>query len=129
MKNDERKGLQTLDEVLDSMTPLTPELEEELERELMMSGTETIINGCRFVCTCSMCPEQYDVFFNDQYVAYVRKRHGHLAAHPVIDHEIQWDEEFYSEDSGDPYDGVIENREDTLKNIAREIKKHILLPK
>lgn len=31
-----------------------------------------------FKCTCCACPEQYDVFYNDKQVAYVRLRHGYL---------------------------------------------------
>jgi hypothetical protein len=118
-----------LDKVLDAAVPFTPEIEEKLEKELLRVGTRINIFGFDFVCTCFACPEQYDIYFNDRYVAYLRKRHGHLAAYPVIDGEIQWDNAFYKEESGDPYDGVIENRVEVFKNITREIKKHFVLPK
>ena len=35
-------------------------------------------NKLVFKCTCRACPEQYDVFYNDKQVAYVRLRHGYL---------------------------------------------------
>lgn len=44
--------------------------------------TDIIINGCRLICTCSACPEQYDVFdeTTKQQVGYLRLRHGHFRA-------------------------------------------------
>jgi hypothetical protein len=30
--------------------------------------------------TCFMCPEQYNVYLNDEKVAYLRLRHGHFTA-------------------------------------------------
>jgi hypothetical protein len=39
------------------------------------------ILGYRLVCTCSACPEQYDVFDKDgKQVGYLRLRHGHFRA-------------------------------------------------
>ena len=32
----------------------------------------------QFDCTCFACPEQYDVLYNGNVVAYVRLRHGYL---------------------------------------------------
>lgn len=32
----------------------------------------------KFECTCFACPEQYDVFYNGNVVAYVRLRGGYL---------------------------------------------------
>lgn len=96
------------------------------DEDLVRSGEKLTINGVDFVCTCQACPEQYDVFFHDQYVAYVRKRYGHLRVHPVINGEIDWENVFYQDDE---YGGTIDNREETLEKIAYEIKKHILLPK
>ena len=32
----------------------------------------------QFDCTCFACPEQYDVLYNGDIVAYVRLRHGYL---------------------------------------------------
>lgn len=38
---------------------------------------EVRMHGLRLVCTCSACPEQYDVYdANDRQVAYFRLRHG-----------------------------------------------------
>ena len=124
-----KEAEELLDKVLDGAAPFTSEIEEKLEKELLREGIRTNIFGFDFVCTCFACPEQYDIYFNDQYVAYLRKRNGYLTAHPVIDGKIQWNNVFYHEESGDPYDGVIENREEVFKNITRELKKHFILPK
>ena len=125
---DEHENPETVSDVIDRLLDIytTPRgfFKEEVE-----IGTKFTINGVDFVCTCQSFPEQYDVFFHDQYVAYVRKRFGHLRAHPVINGEIQWDNVFYQEDEDDEYGGTIDNREETLGKIAHEIKKHILLPK
>ena len=39
-----------------------------------------IVNGCTLVMTCSACPEQYDVFFEDFQIGYLRLRHGSFTA-------------------------------------------------
>lgn len=39
-----------------------------------------IINGCTLVRTCYACPEQYDVFFGDFQIGYLRLRHGGFTA-------------------------------------------------
>ena len=39
-----------------------------------------IINGCSLVSTCSACPEQYDVFFKDFQIGYLRLRRGNFTA-------------------------------------------------
>lgn len=39
-----------------------------------------IINGCTLVRTCYACPEQYDVFFQDFQIGYLRLRHGNFTA-------------------------------------------------
>lgn len=36
--------------------------------------------GCTLVQTCAACPEQYDVFLEDQQIGYLRLRHGHFRA-------------------------------------------------
>lgn len=43
---------------------------------------DIIIDGCRLICTCSVCPEQYDVFNNDTgaQLGYLRLRHGWFRA-------------------------------------------------
>lgn len=38
------------------------------------------INEYRLVCTCSICPEQYDVYVGEEQVGYLRLRHGHFRA-------------------------------------------------
>ena len=35
----------------------------------------------RLVKTCGACPEQYDVFQDDELVGYLRLRHGYFRAH------------------------------------------------
>lgn len=39
-----------------------------------------IINGCTLVRTCYACPEQYDVYFGDFQIGYLRLRHGNFTA-------------------------------------------------
>ena len=34
----------------------------------------------RLVCTCGACPEQYNVFDGEDYVGYMRLRHGYFYA-------------------------------------------------
>ena len=34
----------------------------------------------RLVQTCGACPEQYDVFDDDEQIGYLRLRHGHFTA-------------------------------------------------
>jgi len=42
------------------------------------SPNDIVINGCRLICTCSACPEQYDVFddISAKKIGYLRLRHG-----------------------------------------------------
>ena len=44
---------------------------------------DKIINGLYFKQTCVIAPEQYDVFLDGKYVAYVRCRWGKLRVNPV----------------------------------------------
>lgn len=46
------------------------------------SDEDIVIDGYRLVCTCSACPEQYDVFDDKtgDKVGYLRLRHGHFRA-------------------------------------------------
>jgi hypothetical protein len=89
----------------------------------MESMYETIIkrNGYEFRCTCWACPEQYDVFKDDKYVAYIRKRWGRLTVNPVKDSEVVWDNVLYSETDEDPYSGTIENLDATLDRISKAL--------
>ena len=36
--------------------------------------------GCKIVQTCAACPEQYEVFLNDEQIGYLRLRHGTFRA-------------------------------------------------
>lgn len=42
------------------------------------SPNDIVINGCRLICTCQACPEQYDVFdeISTKKIGYLRLRHG-----------------------------------------------------
>jgi hypothetical protein len=69
------------------------------------TSTNRIVNGLRFVMTCSACPEQYDVFRGEEKVGYVRIRHGTLTVdYPecrgenLICAEVNGDGEFASEE-------------------------------
>lgn len=44
--------------------------------------SDLLIDGWRLICTCSACPEQYDVFDEEtgKQVGYLRLRHGHFRA-------------------------------------------------
>ena len=42
-----------------------------------------IVNGLFFKQTCVIAPEQYDVFLDEKYVAYVRCRWGKLTVNPI----------------------------------------------
>ena len=44
---------------------------------------DKIVNGLYFKQTCVIAPEQYDVFLDGKYVAYVRCRFGKLKVNPV----------------------------------------------
>lgn len=35
-----------------------------------------VILGCKLTCTCSSSPEQYDVYWDDDEIGYLRLRHG-----------------------------------------------------
>lgn len=86
------------------------------------------INGYDFVCTCHACPEQYDVYKGDytkgDRVAYVRKRWGYLAVHPVIGYVIDWDKLIYEETEDDEYGGTINDREKTFNKIINAIESY-----
>lgn len=53
-------------------------------------------DGLRFVETCFMCPEQYDVFdSNFKLVGYVRLRHGNLTCeYPACGGELIYEHTF-----------------------------------
>ena len=81
------------------------------------------IKGLKFACTCSGCPEQYDVFdSNDNIVGYVRLRYGALTCqYPDIGGEL-----IYEASVGDDWTGSFESdeqREHYLNVIANKILK------
>jgi hypothetical protein len=43
---------------------------------------DLVLYGCRLICTCSACPEQYEVFDDKtgEQIAYLRLRHGYFRA-------------------------------------------------
>ncbi len=49
----------------------------------MWKEEDKIVNGLYFKQTCVIAPEQYDVFLDGKYVAYVRCRFGRLTVNPV----------------------------------------------
>lgn len=46
------------------------------------SESDIVIDGCRLICTCGACPEQYDVFddLSTKKIGYLRLRHGYFRA-------------------------------------------------
>lgn len=47
------------------------------------------ILGCKLVMTCGACPEQYDVFYRNQQIGYLRLRHGNFTAdYPDVSGEL-----------------------------------------
>ena len=75
------------------------------------------IRGLDFQLTCWACPEQYDVFLDEQQVGYVRLRWGCLSARLGN----VYGEEIYHHNFTDGYLGVFPNsdsREEHLSKIA-----------
>lgn len=83
--------------------------------------------GYKFECTCGAYPEQYDVYKNDQYVAYVRMRHGNLSVNPVVGGDIDFETEIYHRTYEDKLLGIIPDneRENTLKLIENKITEYL----
>ena len=46
------------------------------------SSHDIVIDGCRLICTCIACPEQYEVFDDDtgDRIGYLRLRYGSFRA-------------------------------------------------
>lgn len=84
------------------------------------------VNDLKFYCTCSACPEQYDVYrkiSEEKYemVCYIRLRYGKLRADFPDVGGIQIYEAYWEDD---PCLGIFpseEEREYHLNNIAKEI--------
>ena len=87
-----------------------------------------VINGYEFVLTCSACPEQYDVYKNGEYVAYVRLRYGMLTVTPTKNGEIDWDaENIYEKQWHDRWLGNFpeKERKPLMYNIAKTIDERL----
>lgn len=67
-----------------------------------------------FVLTCTACPEQYDVYLGDTYVAYVRLRWGRLR----VDNDSGTT--IFSHRFDDPLKGIFDSdsERETFLNIA-----------
>lgn len=116
----------------------------------MWREEDKIINGLYFKQTCVIAPEQYDVFLDGKYVAYVRCRWGRLTVNPAnieltipnIANISEFDYEKIMEDNGryengidfntqiyfkewpdDPYKSDIPK--DEFSNITDAIYKHL----
>jgi len=79
------------------------------------------IKGLKFICTCSICPEQYDVFADDgKMVGYVRLRFGSLTCnYPDVGGECIYQASIGSEWAG--CFGTTEQQMEHLSNIADKI--------
>lgn len=67
-------------EPADDLATALAALEEAQNTPALPSDCD--IGGCRLVCTCPACPEQYDVFDKDGSLkmGYLRLRHGRFRA-------------------------------------------------
>ncbi len=83
------------------------------------------IKGLNFKCTCSACPEQYDVLDNNaNVVGYIRLRWGYLRC----DYPDVGGETIYEADIGDGFTGSFEDDDQRiahLNSIADAILKKI----
>ena len=84
------------------------------------------IKGLDFKCTCSACPEQYDVFDNNEnIVGYVRLRWGGLTCeYPDVGGECIYNVSI----GGDGWTGCFDSKEQRmhhLNNIADKILERI----
>lgn len=85
-------------------------------------GKDLNILGCKLVMTCFACPEQYDVYYNDTQIGYLRLRHGTFTA----DYPDCGGEQVYT--AHPVGDGIFEDneREYYLTNAIKELlHKHI----
>ena len=65
------------------------------------------IKGLDFYKTCTACPEQYDVMYDDQPAGYVRLRYGGLR----VDYPECMDETIYTANVGGEWTGSFESDE------------------
>jgi len=77
-----------------------------------------------FKQTCAICPEQYDVFYNEKMVAYIRLRWGRLTVEcPDIRGKLVFHHQFKDGWKGG-FDSE-EERKDYLEIIKKVIESHI----
>ena len=74
------------------------------------------IKGLDFICTCSACPEQYDVFDSgENIVGYVRLRYGGLSCeYPDVGGE-----EIYYASVGNGWCGSFENENQRMRHLNK----------
>jgi len=69
---DKEKRMKALDEL--------SRLDQELGLDNMEWPATREVDGFKLVCTSMACPEQYNVFYGDRQVGYLRLRHGRFRA-------------------------------------------------
>lgn len=75
-----------------------------------------LIKGLDFRCTCFGCPEQYDVFDdNDNLVGYVRLRWGYLRC----DYPYGGGETIYEANIGDGWCGIFESESQRMRHLNK----------
>ena len=84
---------------------------------------DRVINGYKLVKTCSACPEQYDVFFGEEQVGYLRLRHGSFTVE-CPECKLDADLVYKAEPNGDGYFDHDE-REGYLKKAIEAIDKWV----
>lgn len=73
------------------------------------------------VCTCSACPEQYDVLYKGQIVGYIRYRYGYFRVNPMFNDSIDFETIVYDASVGDSMSGILPSDErDNLLNQAKK---------
>jgi hypothetical protein len=104
------------DKRLEALQKLT-ELDEELGLYDKAWPKDREIDGLKLVCTCSACPEQYDVFDGDRQVGYLRLRHGWFRADcPDAGNETV--HEAYPRG-----DGVFDDEDERVAHLTEAVKK------
>lgn len=93
--------------------------DEDCRKEVEKKQERQMAEKLVFKQTCSMCPEQYDVFIGEKQVAYIRLRCGWLAVFPdatsdtiLYEHTFsnKWKGEFNNEKERKKYLDIIERK-------------------
>jgi hypothetical protein len=96
-------------------------LDQELGVDALQWPEDREIDGLKLVCTCSACPEQYDVFDGERQVGYLRLRHGDFRADcPDCGGETVYESEPQGDGTFDDNERVTE-----LTNAVKAIRKWI----